>query len=129
MRNIGLALFCFGLCISLFAQHTGNAEVIGMWKHNKEGLTFQFNADGTFTMGEESESARQSIEQEQRSRGESVIASVNGTYTVTGRRIEMLMFVDGKTHRVRMTWRLIDVNTLRLDGQDYRRITGVNRSF
>jgi hypothetical protein len=92
-----------------------------MWKHDKEGLTFQFNDDGTFTMGEESEATRRAIEQEQRNRDESVITSVNGTYTVNGSRIEMLMFVDGKTHKVRMTWKLIDANTLHLDGQNYRR--------
>ncbi|MDR2803655.1 MAG: hypothetical protein LBB22_05135 [Treponema sp.] len=81
----------------------------------------QCNADGTFTMGEESEAARQAIEKEQRGRGESVTTSVSGTYTVIGNKIEMLMFVDGKTHKVRMTWRLVDINTLRLDGQNYRK--------
>jgi hypothetical protein len=121
MRNIALILFCVGLCGSLFAQTPSYAGIIGTWKHDKEGLTFQFNADGTFTMGEEGEAARKAIEQEQRGRGESVITSVSGTYTVTGNKIEMLMFVDGKTHRVRMTWRLIDINTLRLDGQNYRK--------
>ncbi|MDR1238855.1 MAG: hypothetical protein LBK27_01955 [Treponema sp.] len=72
-------------------------------------------------MSEESEAARRAVEQEQRNRGESVVTSVSGTYTVNGNRIEMLMFVDGKTHKVRMTWRFIDSNILQLDGQDYRR--------
>jgi hypothetical protein len=124
MRNIVLILFWAALCGSLYAQTSSSATIIGTWKHDKEGLTFQFNADGTFAMGEGSEAARQAVEQEQRSRGESVITSVSGTYTVNGNRIEMLMFVDGKTHKVRMTWRLIDANTLRLDGQNYRKITG-----
>ena len=122
MRNSILILFCIGLCGSVFAQNAANTEVIGTWKHDKEGLTFQFNADLSFTMGEEGEDARAAIEQEQRARGEAVITSVSGTYTVTGSRIEMLMAVDGKTHKVRMSYRLVDRDTLRLDGQNYRRI-------
>jgi hypothetical protein len=121
MRNIILILCGIGLCGSVFAQNT-NAEIIGTWKHDKEGLTFQFNADLSFTMGEEGEEARAAIEQEQRAKGEAVITSVGGTYTVTGSRIEMLMTVDGKTHKVRMSYKLIDRDTLRLDGQNYRRV-------
>jgi hypothetical protein len=121
MRTLVFILFFFGLCGSLFAQTPSSTGIVGSWKHNKEGLTFQFNADGTFTMGEEGEVARSAIEQEQHRRGESMIASVSGTYTVAGNRIEMLMFVDGKTHKVRMTWKLVDTNTLRLDGQNYRK--------
>jgi hypothetical protein len=123
MRNIVLILFCFGLCGSLSAQDYA-AAIIGTWKHDKEGLTFQFNADGTFTMGEEGEAARRAIEQEQRDRGESAITSVSGTYTATKNRIEMLMFVDGKTHKIPMSYRKVDGNTLRLDGQNYRRVNG-----
>ncbi|MDR1147106.1 MAG: hypothetical protein LBK66_00585 [Spirochaetaceae bacterium] len=126
MRNIVLILFCAGLCGSLFAQSPSSTGVTGTWKHEKTGLTFQFNADGTFTMGEEDEAARKAIEQEQRRRGERVITSVSGTYTVTGNRIEMLMLVDGKTHKARMTWRLIDANTLRLNNQNYRLIVDIN---
>jgi hypothetical protein len=121
MRNIALLFFYVGVCGALFAQ-AASAGIMGTWKHDKEGLTFRFNADGTFTMSEEGEAARQAIEQEQRERGESVITGVGGTYTVSGSRIEMLMFVDGKTHKVRMRWRLVDANTLWLDGQDYRRV-------
>jgi hypothetical protein len=109
------------LCGSLFGQSAASG-IVGTWKHDKEGLTFQFNAGGTFTMGEESEEARRAIEQEQRSRGESVITSVSGTYTVSGSRVEMLMLVDGKTHKVRMSFRLMNANTLRLDGQDYQKV-------
>jgi hypothetical protein len=123
MRNIIVFILTFGLCGFLFAQTSASADVTGTWKHNKEGLTFQFNTDGTFTMGEENEAARRAIEQEQRNRGESVITSVDGTYTVTRNRIEMLMYVDGKTHKISMSYRKIDDNTLRLDGQNYRRIT------
>ncbi|MDR2792685.1 MAG: hypothetical protein LBB61_03330 [Treponema sp.] len=122
MRNIALLCFCAGLCGALFAQTPPSAGIMGTWKHDKEGLTFRFNAGGAFTMSEESEAARKAAEQEQRARGESVITGVSGTYTVSGNKIEMLMLVDGKTHKVRMTWRLVDANTLRLDGQDYRRV-------
>jgi hypothetical protein len=125
MRNIVFIFFCVSLCGSLFSQTADTAGITGTWKHDKEGLTFQFNADGTFTMGEEGEAARKAIEQEQRNRGESVITSVSGTYTVTTNRIEMLMFVDGKTHKIRMAWNRVDTNTLRLDGQNYRRIVDV----
>jgi hypothetical protein len=34
---------------------------MGMRKYDKEGLTFQFNADGTFMMGEEGKLAQKSI--------------------------------------------------------------------
>jgi hypothetical protein len=51
-----------------------------------------------------------------------VITSVSGTYTVTGNKIEMLMLVDEKTHKVRMTYKLMDTNVLHMEGQDYRRI-------
>ena len=124
MRNIVGLFLCVSLYGSLFAQTPSSTGIIGMWKHDKEGLTFQFNADGSFTMGEEGETARQAVEQEQRGLSESAAASVSGTYTVTGNRIDMLMLVDGKNHRVRMTFRLMNANTLRLDGQDYRRIIG-----
>ena len=121
MRTIILILCCIGVSGSLYAQTAIPDEIIGTWKHNREGLTFQFNADGTFTMGEESEEARRALKQEQRRRGESAITSVSGTYTVTESRIEMILFVDGKTHKVRMRWKLINADTLRLDGQDYRK--------
>jgi hypothetical protein len=121
IRNIIALILSFSLCGFLFAQ-TPVSGVAGTWRHDKEGLTFQFNVDGTFTMGEEGEAVRQAVEQEQRRRGESVVTSVSGTYTVTKNRIEMLIYVDGKTHKVRMAWKLIDANTLRLDGQNYRRI-------
>ena len=124
MRNIVGLFLCVSLYGSLFAQTPSSTGIIGMWKHDKEGLTFQFNADGSFTMDEEGAAARQAVEQEQRGRGESAITSVSGTYTLNGGRVEMLMPVDGKTRRVRMTFRLIDANTLRLDGQNYRRIIG-----
>ncbi|MDR2394577.1 MAG: hypothetical protein LBD93_10555 [Treponema sp.] len=122
MRNITLFVLVFtGLVVHVFGQSQANAGIVRSWKHDKEGLTFQFKADSTFAMGEEGEAARRAIEQEQRSRGESATASVSGTYTVNGSRIEMLMVVDGKTHKVRMSWKLIDANTLRLDGQNYRK--------
>jgi hypothetical protein len=58
MRNISLfVLVCAGFVVSVFGQNT-TARVVGMWKHDKEGLTFQFNADGTFTMGEEEPMAK-----------------------------------------------------------------------
>jgi hypothetical protein len=121
MKKFTGVFFFACLCASLFAQ-TGSSEVVGTWKHDKEGLTFKFNADGSFTMGEEGEAARQTIEQEQRGQGEVVVTSVDGTYTVNKGKIEMLMFVDGKTHKVRMSYKLIDANTLRMDGQNYRRV-------
>jgi hypothetical protein len=122
MRKFGIFVLTFvGLCGFLSAQNDASA-IIGTWKHDKEGLTFQFNADGTFTMGEEGEAARKAVEREQRGRGESATTSVSGTYTVTRNRIEMLLFVDGKTHKIPMSYRKVDDNTLRLDGQNYRRV-------
>jgi hypothetical protein len=51
-----------------------------------------------------------------------VITSVSGTYKVTRNKIEMLMYVDGKNHKISMSYRKVDDNTLQLDGQNYRRI-------
>jgi hypothetical protein len=72
------------------------------------------------------ETARQAIEQEQRTRGESVITSVDGTYELTkglfGTAINMVMRVDGKDHKIRMSYKRIDADTLQLDSQSYRRI-------
>ncbi|MDR0638119.1 MAG: hypothetical protein LBG27_04320 [Spirochaetaceae bacterium] len=96
MRNIVVLFFCVSLYGSLFAQTPSSASIMGTWKYDKEGLTFQFNADGSFTMDEEGEAARQVVEQEQRGLSESAITSVSGTYTVTGNRIDMLMLVDGE---------------------------------
>jgi hypothetical protein len=111
----------------VFAQDDPyRAEVTGTWMHEKEGLTFQFNADGTFTMSEDGEETRKAIEAEQRRRGETVATSVSGTYTVSkgafSTAINMVMIVDGKSHRIRMSYKKIDADTLQIDGQNYRRL-------
>jgi hypothetical protein len=108
---------------AVFAQEEQyRAEVTGTWKHEREGLTFQFNADGTFTMSEEGEDARRSIEAESRRRGEAMSASVGGTYTVTRGAINMVMIVDGKNHRLRMSYRKTGADALQMEGQNYRRV-------
>jgi hypothetical protein len=110
---------------SAFAQ-SGNSQyaavITGTWKHEKEGLTFRFNDDGTFTMSEEGEEAERATRSEQRSSGEAATTSVSGTYTVTDRVINMSMTVDGKNYPVRMSYRKIDNDTLQLDRQNYRRV-------
>jgi hypothetical protein len=109
----------------IFAQNNDNsyaAAITGTWKHEREGLTFRFNDDGTFTMSEEGEEAERAVRSEQRGRGEAVATSVSGTYTVTDRVINMSMTVDGKNYPLRMTYRKINDDTLQLDRQNYQRV-------
>jgi hypothetical protein len=109
---------------TVFAQTNSQyvPAVAGTWKHEKEGLVFQFNNDGTFTMSEEGENAERAARSEQRSNGEAVTTSVSGTYTVTDRAINMSMTVDGRNYPLRMSYRKINDNTLQLDRQNYRRV-------
>jgi hypothetical protein len=107
----------------IFAQDEQyRAEVTGTWRHDGEGMTFRFNADGTFTMSEDGEEARKAMEAESRGRGEAVTTSAGGTYTVTRGAINMVMVVDGKSHRLRMSYRKIDADTLQMERQNYRRV-------
>jgi hypothetical protein len=91
---------------TVFAQTNSQyvAAVTGTWKHEKEGLIFQFNDDGTFAMSEDGEEAERAIRSEQRSSGEAATTSVSGTYTVTDRAINMSMTVDGRNYPVRMSY-------------------------
>jgi uncharacterized lipoprotein NlpE involved in copper resistance len=109
----------------IFVQNNDNSyadAITGTWKHEREGLTFRFNDDGTFTMSEEGEEAERAARSEQRGRGEAVTTSVSGTYTVTDRVINMSMTVDGKNYPLRMTYRKINDDTLQLDRQNYQRV-------
>jgi hypothetical protein len=128
-KNFTLLAFCImtaALPATLaFAQNNNNqyaAVIAGTWKHEKEGLTFRFNADGTFTMSEEGEEAERAARSEQRSSGEEAATSVSGTYTVTDKVINMSMTVDGRNYPLRMAYRKIDNDTLQLDRQNYRRV-------
>jgi hypothetical protein len=77
-------------------------------------------------MSEDGEEARKALEAEQRSRGEAVMTSIGGTYTVSkgvfSTAINMVMMVDGKSHRIRMSYKKVDPDTLQIDGQNYRRV-------
>jgi hypothetical protein len=123
---LALCIMTMALPVTLaFAQNNNNqyaAVIAGTWKHEKEGLTFRFNADGTFTMSEEGEEAERAARSEQRSSGEAVTTSVSGTYTVTDRVINMSMIVDGKNYPLRMAYRKMGNDTLQLDRQNYRRV-------
>jgi hypothetical protein len=123
---LALCIMTMALPVSLaFAQNSSNqyaAAITGTWKSEKEGMTFRFNGDGTFTMSEEGEEAEQAARSEQRSSGEAVTTSVNGTYTVTDKVINMSMMVDGKKYPLRMAYRKINDDTLQLDRQNYRRV-------
>jgi hypothetical protein len=125
-RIIGLVACCIMTAAwsTVFAQEEQyRVELIGTWRHEKEGLTFQFNADGTFTMSEDGEETRKALEAEQRRRGEAITTSVSGTYTVARGAINMVMVVDGKSHRIRMAYKKIDADTLQMERQNYRRLT------
>jgi hypothetical protein len=128
-KRFAIVAFCIMMMslpiASIFAQNNNNhyvAAITGTWKHEKEGLTFRFNADGTFTMSEEGEEAERAARSEQRSKGEVITTSVSGTYTVTDRVINMSMKVDGKHYPIRMAYRKINDDTLQLDRQNYRRV-------
>jgi Fic family protein len=128
-KNFAVLVLCIMTAVlpiaSAFAQNSRNqyaAAISGTWKHEKEGLTFRFNTDGTFTMSEEGEEAERAARSEQRSSGEAVTTSVSGTYTVTDRVINMSMRVDGKNYPIRMAYRKINDDTLQLDRQNYRRV-------
>jgi hypothetical protein len=128
-RNIALLTLCaitaaWPLAL-VFAQKSNSqyvAVISGTWKHEKEGLTFCFNSDGTFTMSEEGEEAERAARSEQRANGEAMATSVGGTYTVTDKAISMSMTVDGKNYPLRMAYRKINDDTLQLDRQNYRRV-------
>jgi hypothetical protein len=123
-RIISVLAFCVITALPAtpaFAQND-NPEVAGTWRHEKEGLTFQFNTDGSFTMSEDSEETRKALENEQRGRGEAIATSVGGTYTVSKGVINMVMSVDGKSHRLRMKYKKPASDTLQLEGQNYRRV-------
>jgi hypothetical protein len=110
---------------TVFAQANTSQYVLvvaGTWKHEKEGLTFRFNNDGTFTMSEEGENAERAARSERRSKGEAAATSIAGTYTVTDKVINMSMKVDGKNYPLRMSYRKINDDTLQLDRQNYRRV-------
>jgi hypothetical protein len=126
-RFIGLLALCAMTAAwpaaLVFAQDDQyRAEVAGTWKHEKEGLTFRFNADGTFAMSEDGAEARKAIEAEQRRRGEAAITSVGGTYTVARGALNMVMAVDGKNHRLRLRYKKLEAETLQMEGQNYRRV-------
>jgi hypothetical protein len=128
-RNIALLTLCAITAVwplaLVFAQNSNSqyaAAISGTWKHEKEGLTFRFNTDGTFTMSEEGAEAERAARSEQRANGEAMATSVNGTYTVTDRTISMSMTVDGKNYPLRMAYRKINADTLQLDRQNYRRV-------
>jgi malate/lactate dehydrogenase len=130
-RIISVLAFCALVTIipatPVFAQDDGNrAEVTGTWRHEKEGLTFQFNADGSFTMSEDAskdgEETRKALEKETRKRGEAIATSVGGTYAITKGVINMAMSVDGKSHRLRMKYKKLNADTLQLEGQNYHRV-------
>jgi hypothetical protein len=109
---------------TVFAQTNSQyvTAVTGTWKHEKGGLTFQFNDDGTFTMSEDGEEAERATRSEQRSSGEAITNSVSGTYTITDKAINMSMTVDGRNYPLRMSYRKINDDTLQLDRQNYRRV-------
>jgi hypothetical protein len=109
----------------VFAQNSANQYTValnGRWKNEGEALIFQFNPDGTFSMTEESEEARRAAQREQRASNESAAAGMSGTYTATATAINMVIAVDGKTHRIRMSYKIIDTETLQMERQNYRRV-------
>jgi hypothetical protein len=119
MRWIFLVLG-MGLCISAFGQNDGN-DITGKWRNEREKQTFQFNADGTFIMSADGEEVARAMREEQAGEGEVWTDHLSGTYTVTGKSVEMLLSADGRVHKMKMT--RINANTLRMYFQNYIRVT------
>jgi hypothetical protein len=130
MRNVFLIFLGFGICAAASAQTTIPAGIIGTWKSEK-GLTYQFSADGTYTMSVESEAVHRALSGNTPERSENITdSSSDGTFTVSGDKIEMVMRTsDGRTNKATVTFTMINVDTLRLktryglftSTQDYRR--------
>ncbi|MDR1100535.1 MAG: hypothetical protein LBL28_08655 [Treponema sp.] len=120
MRWIFFAL-SLGLGISAFGQNTGD-DIVGKWRNEQEKQTFQFNADGTFIMSADGEEVERAMREEQAGEGEVWTDHLNGTYTVTGKSVEMLLFGDGRAHKMKMT--RVNANTLRMYFQNYIWVTG-----
>jgi hypothetical protein len=97
----------------ILAQNGDNqyaAAITGKWRNAQYGLTFQFNPDGTFVMVDEGEEARRAAQGEPWTNNESVAT----TYTVTAAAINMMMVVNGKSHKIRMPYKILDPDTLRI---------------
>jgi hypothetical protein len=107
------------LCVSAFGQNAGN-DIVGKWRNEREKQTFQFNADGTFIMSADSEEVARAMREEQAAEGELWTDRLSGTYTVTGKSVEMLLYADGKEHRMKLT--RVNADTLRMYFQNYIRV-------
>ncbi|MDR1147192.1 MAG: hypothetical protein LBK66_01025 [Spirochaetaceae bacterium] len=109
-----------GLCISAFGQNDGD-NIVGRWRNERERQTFQFNADGTFIMSADYEEVERAMREEQAGEGEVWTDRLSGTYTVTGKSVEMILSADGGVHKMKMT--RVNANTLRMYFQNYIRVT------
>jgi hypothetical protein len=107
------------LCVSAFGQSTGDG-IVGKWRNEREKQTFQFNADGTFIMSADSEEVARAMREEQAAEGELWTDHLSGTYTVTGKSVEMLLYADGKAHKMKLT--IVNADTLRMYFQNYIRV-------
>ena len=131
MRTSVLILFGIGLCAAVSAQTAIPAGIIGTWKSEK-GLTYQFSADGTYTMSVESDAVRRALGGNRPEGRETITGSGSGgTFTVSGDKIELVMRTsDGRTSKAAVTFTMINVDTLRLktryglftSTQDYKRL-------
>jgi hypothetical protein len=123
MRRIFFVLG-MGLCLSVFGQNDGDG-IVGKWRNEKEKQTFQFNAGGTFIMSADSGEVERAMREEQAAEGEAWTDHLSGTYTVTGKSVEMVLYGDGKAHKMKMT--RVNANTLRMYFQNYTRVTEDNQ--
>jgi hypothetical protein len=110
-----------GLCVSAFGQNATDG-IVGKWRNERERQTFQFNADGTFIMSADGEEVARAMREEQAAEGEVWTDHLSGTYTVKGKSVEMLLYADGKAHKMKLT--IVNADTLRMYFQNYIRVTG-----
>jgi hypothetical protein len=107
---------------------TEESSIAGTFRNDREHQTFTFNADGTFIMAGDAEDVQRAMEEELSSGGAvdgEWTDRLAGTYTVKGRTVEMVIAMDGRENKMRMTIR--DRDTLRMFFTNYKRVRGETR--
>jgi hypothetical protein len=124
-RVIFMTLFTV-FCAALFAQNSGEMDIVGTWQNDKEQQRFVFRADGTVVMAAYGEALEKAKREEQNAGGDSDDAAwdagLRGTYTVKGNTVTLAFQEGNKTHK--MTLRIANATTLRMFGLNYTRVGG-----
>jgi hypothetical protein len=126
MKRLVFAALFTAFCAALFAQNSGDTDIVGTWQNDREQQRFVFSADGMVVMAAYGEALEKARSEEQNAGGggddEAWEAGLRGTYTVKGNSVALAFQEGGKTHK--MTLRIVNANTLRMFGLNYTRIAG-----